>query len=82
MGLRPTEGAKNASDRNHSLWNGCPLLCHPERTRISCLTALTSVTCFSLERNTCSWPKPQLSTGNLWKRRDLRGSADLRGDVF
>jgi hypothetical protein len=82
MGLRPTEGAKNASDRNHSLWNGCPLLCHPERTRISCLTALTSVTCFSLERTTCSWPKPQLSTGNLGKPRDLRGSADLRGDVF
>jgi hypothetical protein len=51
MGLRPTEGAKNASDRNHSLWNGCPLLCHPERTRISCLTALTSVTCFSLREN-------------------------------
>jgi hypothetical protein len=29
---------------NHSLWNRCPFLCHPERTRISYFTALTGAT--------------------------------------
>jgi hypothetical protein len=45
MGLRPTQGdEKTPRSRNHSLWNRCPFLCHPERTRISYCTALTRAT--------------------------------------
>ena len=45
MGLRPTQGdEKTPRSRNHSLWNRCPSLCHPERTRISYFTALSSDT--------------------------------------
>jgi hypothetical protein len=45
MGLRPTQGdEKMPRSSNHSLWNRCSFLCHPERTRISYFTALTSAT--------------------------------------
>src|SRR5450631_4436396 len=32
---------------------------------------------FSLKRTTCSWPKPQVSTGNLGEPRDLRCAPPL-----
>jgi hypothetical protein len=45
MGLRTTQGdEKPLRSSNHCLWNRCPFLCHPERTRISYLTALTDAT--------------------------------------
>jgi hypothetical protein len=45
MGLWPTQGdEKTPRSSNHSLWNRCPFLCHPERTRISYFTALSNAT--------------------------------------
>jgi hypothetical protein len=35
---------------NHFLSSRCPFLCHPERTRISYLTALTAATCVVLSK--------------------------------
>ena len=33
MDLRPTLGdEKTPRSRNHSLWNRCPFLCHPDRS--------------------------------------------------
>src|SRR5580692_6959339 len=45
MGPWVTQGDEKAlRSSNHSLWNRCPFLCHPERTRISYFTALSSAT--------------------------------------
>ena len=35
---------KKPRSSNYFLWNRCPLLCHPERSRISYFTALTATT--------------------------------------
>ena len=52
--------------------------CHPERTRFpTSLLSLATTLWFSLKRTTCSRPKPQLSTGNPGKPRDLRFSGPI-----
>jgi hypothetical protein len=37
---------------------------------------------FSLKRTTCSWPKPQVSTGNLGEPRDLQFRGTFRGNAI
>jgi hypothetical protein len=40
MGLRPIQGdEKTPRSSNHALWNRCPFLCHPERSRGICGSA-------------------------------------------
>jgi len=48
MGLRPTQGDEETpQSSNSSLWNRCPFLCHPERSRGICSSADLSWKCFS-----------------------------------
>jgi hypothetical protein len=84
MGLRPTQGdEKTHRSSNHSLWNRCPFLCHPERTRISYFTALTIVTYVVLPKEN----HMQLTEAATLDRKsgEAEGSAvprTSRGNVF
>jgi hypothetical protein len=80
----PNQGdAKRSRSRNH-LPQTCNLfLCHPERTRISYLTALTSATCAVLPKEN----HMQLTEATTLDRKsgEAEGSAVLRtflGNVF
>jgi hypothetical protein len=84
MGPWVTQGDEKAlRSSNHSLWNRCPFLCHPERTRISYFTALSSATYVVLPKEN----HMQLTEAATLDRKsgEAEGSAvprTSRGNVF
>jgi hypothetical protein len=83
MGLRPTQGDEKRLGPATTLYEPSPSPCHPERSRISYFTALTSNhLCGSPQREPHALDRSRNSRQEIRGSRGICGSADLSWKCF